>query len=95
MRFQKVDDAARVGDLQNKIGQGVGLILMPVGAVEDFAARKVNIDIIALGDVCSSGGTFENGQADVDAVAEKDARKGRGDDALGLRTFDGDGRVLA
>ena len=68
---------------------------MPVGAVENFAAREVNIDIITLGDVRGGGGTFEDGQADVDAVAEKDARKGWGDDALGLRTFDGDGRVLA
>ena len=84
MRFQKVDNAARICDLQNEIGQGVGLILMPVGAVENFSAREVNINIIAFGDVCCGRGTFKNGQADVDAVAEKDARKGWGDDALGL-----------
>ena len=95
MRFQKVDDAACVCDLQNEIGQGVGLILIPVGAVENFSAREVNIYIVAFGDVCCGGGTFKNGQTDVDAVAKKDSRKGWRDDALGLRAFDCDGRVLA
>ena len=78
MRLQEIHDAARVCDLQNEIGQGVGLILISVGAVENFSTCEININIIAFGDVRSGGGTFKYGQADVDAVAEKDSCKGWG-----------------
>ena len=95
MFFQEVDDAARLGDFQNKIRQRTGVIAMPVCAVENFAAGQIDFDLLPLGDVSRGFGAFKDGQADVDGIAEKDAREGCRDDAVYLRAFDGDRRVLA
>lgn len=78
----------------DKVGKGLSLISFVFGDVGDDAGVKVNGDFISIGDFFACLLTFQNGKADVDGVAIKNAGKGFSDDAGNSCGLDGDGGVF-
>src|SRR5689334_10264495 len=95
MRFEEIDDAACLRDLQHKIGQRTRLVLMPACTVEDFARGKFHFDLITLANACHGLGTFKDRQSDIDGVTKKNTGVGARDDADSTGALDGDRRMFA
>ncbi len=81
MLFEKVDDAACLGDLYHKGRQGLRLIGVILGVIDDAAVGEVDLHFVAFLDIGGGFGAFQDRQADVDGIAKEDARKGRCDHA--------------
>ena len=63
--------------------------------VLDRAGRRVDAQLIAGLDLLDVLADLQERQADVDAIAVKDAREARGDDDRDARCLDGNRRMLA
>ena len=75
MRFEEIDDAACLRNFQDEFRKGTRLIMMPVRVINDFASGKINLDLIAFGDISGCFGAFKDRQTDVDRITKEDARK--------------------
>src|SRR5574341_1496715 len=87
--------AAPVNDALQESGERLGAVGFAAREIADRAGGRFHFDLIPLGDAVHGRCAFQDRQADVNRVAEEDARKRLGDDGGHAGGFDADRRDLA
>ena len=88
------DEPSCRNKLQHEIGVGRSLKYFVLGDVSDLATGKLHLQDVPCFGLIGGLGALEEGEADVDRVAEEDAGEALGDDAGDARSLDGDGGML-